>query len=144
MARFKVNIGYYEGILQLRNPNKEIIHFVREFCREEGVKLALEEKVANGVDFYLSSQKKLQTLGRRLHGKFHGELNTTRKLMTQDKMTNKKIYRLNLLFRMPQFKKGDMVMYKGRCIQVKAIWNKKFLGIDMDSGEKINLKYNEI
>jgi len=54
---------YFEGILQLRNPNDEVISFINsQIKKRTGVFITKEQKGNNGIDFYITSQKYLQAL----------------------------------------------------------------------------------
>lgn len=62
---------YYEGILQLRNPNEETINFIRnQFKNNTKVWIAKEEKQKTGIDYYISSNKFLLKLGKKLKSQF--------------------------------------------------------------------------
>jgi len=92
---------YFEGTLQLRNPNEEVINFVRnQFKNNEKVWIAKQEKVKTGIDLYISSNKFLLSLGKKLKKSFKGELKTSRKQHSRNKMTSKTIYRVTVLFRL--------------------------------------------
>ena len=93
--------NYYEGILQLRNPNEEVINFVRnQFKNNEKVWIAKQEKLKTGIDLYVSSNKFLLSLGKKLKKSFKGELKTSRKLHSRNRVTSKNIYRVTVLFRL--------------------------------------------
>ena len=58
---------YYEGILQLRKPNEEVIEFIKNQVKKRtNVLITKEKKVNNGIDFYITSQKYLQVIGKKL------------------------------------------------------------------------------
>ena len=133
-----VNIGYYEGILQLRNPNKEIISIIKK-----NKDIVYEEKVVNGIDYYFKSQKQLQSFSRKLQKHFAGELKISRKLHTVNRITMKRVYRITILFRLPGFKKGNIIEYKGKKIRIKML-GKKAHAVEIDTGKKISFSYSEI
>jgi NMD protein affecting ribosome stability and mRNA decay len=92
---------YYEGILQLRNPNKEVINFVRnQFRGNSKVWVAKQERLKTGIDLYISSNKFLLSLGKRLKKSFKGEMKVSRKLHSRDRITSKNVYRVTVLFRL--------------------------------------------
>jgi len=94
-----MNPQYYEGILQLRNPNKEVINFIRnQFKNNEKAHIAKQEKLKTGIDLYISSNKFLLALGKKLKKSFNGELKTSRKLHSQSRLTSKKVYRVTVCF----------------------------------------------
>ncbi len=90
---------YYEGILQLRNPNEEVINFIRnQFKNNSKIWVAKEEKLKTGIDYYISSNKFLLKLGKRLKKSFKGELKLSRRLHTKNRITSKNVYRVTVCF----------------------------------------------
>ena len=135
---------YYEGILQLRNPTKEVIKAAKNMiARDKSVFMAKQEKVVNGIDLYISSQKFLQKLGKKLQKQFGGELKISRKLFTVKRITSKRVYRVTVLFRLPKFKIGDIIRARGKQIKVIGLKN-KVLGIDTETGKKLTIDYKFI
>jgi nonsense-mediated mRNA decay protein 3 len=135
---------YYEGILQLRNPKKEIIKKIRELVnRRKGVYIAKEEKVRGGVDFYLSDWRYLIELGNKLRKKYGGEVKTSRKLWGINKQTSKRVYRVIFLLRLPNVKIGDIVEHRGRKVKIKE-FRKKIEIADIETGKRSLIKYDEI
>ena len=138
------NKDYFEGILQLRNVDNEVIDFVvKEIERTEDTQIAKVKKVTNGYDIYVSRQRFLRSLGNKLQGKFGGQLIISKKLHTRSRMTGRELFRVNALFRMPNFKKGDIIKYKGDEIKVIAL-HKKVLAKDVKTGKKLNLSFKDI
>ena len=135
------NKDYYEGILQLRNPTKEVVKAAYDIIdMNKSVFIAQQIRVVNGIDIYLSSQKFLQVLGKMLQKKFGGEIKISRKLFTVKRLTSKRVYRVTVLFRLPKFKIGDVVKAGKRQIKVKSM-DKKVFGIDVETGKKISIDY---
>ena len=85
-----------------------------------------KEKVRNGIDFYVTSKRYLQNLGKKLQNCFGGELKVSSRLFTRDRQTSKDVYRVNVLFRLPRFKKDDIIELKGNKIKVINIGKKVF------------------
>ena len=138
------NKDYFEGILQLRNVDNEVIDFVvKEIERTEDTQIAKVKKITNGYDIYVSRQRFLRSLGNKLQGKFGGQLIISKKLHTRSRMTGRELFRVNALFRMPNFKKGDIIKYKGDEIKVVAL-HKKVLAKDVKTGKKLNLSFKDI
>ena len=67
---------YYQGILQLRDINDEIISFVRNQIKKRKDEVAITKtvKLPNGLDLYITSQKFIRVLGKKLKDSFGGEL----------------------------------------------------------------------
>lgn len=135
---------YFEGILQLRNPNDEVLDFIAKEVREKGnVFIAKTKKTNNGIDLYISSQRFLRTLGNKLQERFFGHLEVSRRLHTRNRMTSRDVYRVSLLFKMPSFKKGDIVKYKGDQVRIIGM-AKKVLAKDIKTGKKLTLSFKEL
>ena len=135
---------YFEGILQLRNPTKEVLKFVKnQIEKRKDLFISKEIELKNGRDLYLSSQKFLRALGLKLQKRFGGQLKTSRKLHTISKKTGKKLYRVTVLFKIPQFKKGDIIKYRGEQIKIKAI-GKKIFAQNIKTGKKLTIRFKDI
>lgn len=135
---------YFEGILQLRNIDNEVVEFaVKEIEKNENAYIAKVKKVTNGVDIYVSPQKLLRSLGNKLQNRFGGQLTVSTKLHTRSKETSRDLYRVNMLFRIPNFKKGDIIDYKGDKIKIVAM-HKKVFAKDIKSGKKLNISFKDL
>jgi len=140
----KKHKDYFEGILQLRNPNKEVIDFaLNEIEKKENASIAKIEKVPNGIDIYMWPQRFLRNLCKKLQNHFGGQVTISTKLHTKNRITSKEVYRVNALFRLPNFKKGDVIDYKGDKIKIIAI-HKKVLAKDVKTGKKLNLSFKDL
>ncbi len=136
--------GYFEGILQLRNPSKEVLDFVWKLVEERnGVSITKAQRMPNGVDLYLTSQKFLQTLGKKLKSNFHGELKISSKLFTKNRITSKNVYRVNVLFKLARIKKGDVIQTKKGKLKIVGL-GKKIFAKDLETGKKVTLNFKEI
>ena len=108
------NPQYYEGILQLRNPNEEALNFVRnQFKNNSKAWIAKVEELKTGIDFYISSNGFLLSLGKKLKKSFKGELKTSRRLHTKDRLTSKQVYRVTVLFRLSSIKEKLILSIMG-------------------------------
>jgi len=135
---------YYEGILQLRNPKKEVIRKIKDLInKRKDVYIAKEEKVRGGIDFYLNDWRYLIEIGNKLQKQFGGDKKISRKLWGMDRLTSKKLYRVIFLLRLPNVKIGDIVMYRGKKVKIKE-FRKKISAADIETGKKILIKYDEV
>lgn len=127
---------YFQGILQIRNPNEKIMNFaLNEFDKSVHYYSKIA-KVRGGYDIYSSSNRFSRKLARKMYDTFGGELKESEKLFTQDKLTSKKVYRLNVLYRAPDYVSGDIV-YDGKDIIVVTSMKKdRVHGIDIHSRKK--------
>jgi nonsense-mediated mRNA decay protein 3 len=138
------NNWYFEGILQLRNVSDEVVEFaVREIEKNQDSNIAKIKTVKNGVDIYLAPQKFLRSLGNKLQQKFGGQITVSTKLHTRNRVTSRDVYRVNMLFKLPQFKKGDVIEYRGDKIEILSV-HKKIFAKDIKTGRKLNLSFKDL
>jgi len=127
---------YFEGKLQLRNPTPEVINYVRKkIAQDKHVWIAKEEKAKNGIDLWMSSNKFLLDIGKKLKKRFAGILKTSKKLHTQHKITSKLLYRVTVLFRCLDFKRGDIIEVNGEQLKVLDI-SKQVMVKNLSTGKK--------
>jgi len=131
---------YYEATLQLREIKEKVIEYVEEEIVRVKLTVAKKNKLKNGVDYQLSDNELTRALGKRLQQKFGGELKVTASLHTRK--NNKNLYRVTVLFRGINFKKGDIVDYQEDNYTVKSVDKDIFLQ-EIKTGKKIHLKYKE-
>lgn len=134
---------YYEAILQIRNVGKETIDFIEESIRKEsskGIYVAKRIQTKNGFDYYLSSKKFAQTLGKKLVETFGGVLKASPRLFGL--RDGKKVHRLTILFRGLGFSRGDIIKFDDKILEVKKI-GKNIIGINLKNWIRtsIALKY---
>ncbi|MFO8016294.1 MAG: NMD3-related protein [Candidatus Woesearchaeota archaeon] len=142
----KKGTEYFEGVLQLRNPSQEAVDFIRNEVRKQndkGVHITNEIKRENGIDFYLTSQKHLQNLGKRLQDRFGGALKINPELYSRDRQTSREIHRINVLFEMLDFKVGDAVSTGSKMIRITEIGRKSATGHDLRTGKKTSFDYRK-
>ena len=139
-----VHSGYFEGILQLRNPAPAVLDFVRQnVACKEGVFISKQLKVKNGWDLYLSSQRYMRNLGKMLQDRFGGELIVSVKLFTRHHQTSREVYRVNVLFRLYPFKKGQVIVHRGE--KLKILFLGKKVGLkNVDTGKRMQLAYADL
>jgi NMD protein affecting ribosome stability and mRNA decay len=137
---------YYEGILQLRNPNEQVIDFIISQTDKQAVKgifITKEVKVRNGFDYYFTSQRFLQGLGKKLVNNFGGIMKTSKKLFTRNKQESKDVYRVNVLFEAPSFLKDDVIVIKNKVVKVKSV-RKQVKATDLTTGKDVSFNYKNI
>lgn len=133
---------YYEAILQLRDCSKEAISFLRKEMSESGVSVAKIVEEKNGLDFYLADKRAAKSLGRKLREKFGGDYLITATLWGMKK--DREVYRLTVLYRGINFKKGDKVEYLGEEHEVKLLLDNKLILQNLKTGGKKQVKYKEL
>lgn len=135
---------YFEGTLQLRNPSQKIIDFVAdEIDRHDNVWIAKTKKVKNGIDLFISSNKLLMGIGRKLKHHFTGELVNSKTLFSQDHMTSKCVYRGCVLFRHFDIKNGDTLEVRGDRIKIISIGSDIF-GKNLKTNKRVHIKFSEL
>ncbi len=62
--------NYYEAILQLRNPDQEIVNYVESEMFRVNMPVTKVEEVKNGLDYYVADNQFTNGLGKRLQSIF--------------------------------------------------------------------------
>ena len=142
--------GYYEAIIQLRADNRKLrkhevdstIKIIHEMLEKEienqKAFLTKVEERKEGFDFYLGDSKIAKKVARKISNLYGAKIVESKKLA--GKRDGVDFYRVTYLVRFPEFEKGDVVFERGRYILVTNV--KK--GIDILSGEKVNLNEGEV
>ncbi len=134
---------YYQGILQLRDINDEIFSFVKnQIKKESDVAITKTIKYSNGIDLYITSQKFISALGKKLKDSFGGELKISSKLHTRSRQ-GKDLYRVNALFRLSKHRKGDVVMVRGDKVRLISVGIKIFAR-DLKTGNKVTIRKSDL
>ncbi len=140
----KKGTEYFEGTLQLRNPSDEAINFiVKEIDKKkkDGVFLNKIADVKGGVDFSITSNEYTQQLAHEVHKRFGGEVKTSAKLFSKDKNTQKDLYRVNALIRLPSFKKDDILWVNNKLIKVLKFKGDDVFGKNLLTGKNTSTNY---
>ena len=138
--------NYFQGILQLRDCKEEVIDFVNNQIKKanrEDVYVSKSVRIKNGIDLYLTSNKFLRSLGKKLKKHFNGQLKESEKLFSRDRQTGKEVYRLNVLFRLIDIKRGEIINHKGKRLKIMSIGN-KIQTKDLDTGKRTYINFKEI
>ncbi|MEK6949324.1 MAG: NMD3-related protein [Nanoarchaeota archaeon] len=136
--------NYFEGVLQLRNINDEVIDFaVREIEKDPSTQISTVKEAGDGFDIFITRQKFLRSLGNKLQKQFGGQVVVSRRIFTRNRQTSRDVYRINLLFKLPSFKKGDIIDYRGDKIEILQS-HKKVLAKDIKTGRKLNLSFKDL
>ena len=130
--------GYFEGILQLRDVDKEVIDYAvveAKKQKQRGIFITKKLKVRNGFDIYLTKRRYIHEIAKELLDKFGGEIKASKKLFSRDKLRSKDIYRVNVLFRQSKFRKGDILNIDGELFKVKNI-DRNLTVVNIKTGKK--------
>ncbi|MFC1722559.1 NMD3-related protein [Nanoarchaeota archaeon] len=138
----KVGTQYFEGALQFRNVTPEFEKYIKEeleLAFDKGVHVAKEVRGKNVWDLYMTNKRWMRQLVKRLQKRFNGELKESAQLYTHNKETSKDVFRLNILFRLRDFKIGDIVEVKGKKVKITTI-GRRVSGTDVETGKKVFVK----
>jgi len=141
--------GYYEGILQLRNKrnpdfDKILEETMDQVKRDKHGFIAKSAEIKDGVDLYLSSKKLLQAIGKKLYLKYGGTMTMSQSLFSRDRQSSKNVYRVTVLVRLPDFKRGDIVFIKKRPVLVRSIKKDMILGIDITKHKRATGRMQDV
>ena len=135
--------NYFQGILQLRDVNDEVMSFVYgQINKRKDVLVTKTTKFPNGIDLYLTSQKFIRILGKKLKESFGGEMKISSKLHTRSK-TGKDLFRVNVIYRPSKYKRGDIVFVRGD--EVKLLHHgTRIFARDIKTGRKIKIRKEDL
>jgi NMD protein affecting ribosome stability and mRNA decay len=146
MNKKKLNLSrpnYFQGILQLRDVTEKVYAFVKaQLDKRDDVAVTKTVKYPNGADLYLTSQKFVSAIGKKLKESFGGELKITSKLHTRSK-TGKDLYRVTALYRPIKYKRGDIVNVRGEDVKLLQVGNRIFARV-MKSGKKVKIRREDL
>lgn len=135
--------NYFQGILQLRNINEDILSFVKDQIRNrQDVLVARTVNFPDGVDLYITSQKYIRIIGKKLKDKFGGELKISSKLHTRNRQ-GKDLFRINVLYKSPKHRTGDIVTVRGDEVRLIKI-GKKIFAKDMKTGRRLVIRGKDL
>ena len=129
---------YFEGTLQLRNVNDEIIDFIKDYLKNNNVFISKESKQPKGYDITVSDKKKIQNFGSMLQKKYGGILKISPRLHTRNKQTSKDVYRVNVYFEAPDYKVGDVIKVEKKLIIIAGI-KKNVIGKDLATDKNVSI-----
>lgn len=134
---------YFEGIVQLRDVDEGVVEKVLKLIERDGRAVVTNiQRVRGGWDLFLSSQKYVRVLARKLPVLLGGVVKTTATLHTRDK-TGRDLYRVTLAWRPLKVGKGDEVWFKGRKWRVLHAGEQVQIQ-DVVSGEKRRVKDEDV
>jgi len=139
----RLSSGYYEGILQLRNRKSRGFDAVlddvlgqADSARGATIVKTVEQK--DGIDVYLTSKKLLMAIGKRLYERYGGTLKKSRSLFSRSHETSKNVYRVSVMFRLPDYSKGDIVMIHKKPVLLSSIKKNTVVGRDLAANKRFS------
>jgi len=135
--------NYYQGILQLRDINDEILEFVHaQIEKRKDVAVTKTVNFPNGKDLYITSQKFIKILGKKLRESFGGNIKTSSKLHTRSK-TGRDLYRVNVLYRPVKYRRGDVINIRGDDVRLLQVGNRIF-AMDLKTGKRLKIRSSDL
>ena len=135
--------NYYQGILQLRDVNDEIYDFVYNLLsKREDVAVTKTVKYPNGMDLYITSQKFITIMGKKLKESFGGELKVTSRLHTRSR-TGKDLFRVTALYRPSKYKRGDIIVVRGDKVKLLQ-FRRMIFALDLKTGKRVNIRREDL
>ncbi len=139
--------GYFEAIIQVRAagrfPTEEekkrctiIVRESMESMRKKGDRLAFISEVINqkeGVDLYMGSMNASRQVCRLITSELGGSFSESPTLVGMKE--GKNLYRVTFSLRLPEFRPKDVIMFRGKIIQIKSS-GKKVNGISLEDGSR--------
>lgn len=134
--------GYYEAVLQVRSSTGEVSEEDVERVAEEARSLAegatgdkpflsKAEEVKGGVDVYLGDSQMAKRLAHRLKDEMGAE--TTQSASLVGRQDGREVHRPTYLVRLPRFREGDVLRFRGRRYAVRSTGKRVDL-VDVESG----------
>jgi nonsense-mediated mRNA decay protein 3 len=128
---------YFEGVLQLRNVSQDMVEFVLSQFEKNKVGIADILELKNGLDIYSASNKFSRKIAKKLVNEFGGEIKENPRLFSKSRLTSRNIYRLNVLYKAPEIRKGEVIAFRDRIIKVSSLSKNLVKGIDLVSGSRV-------
>ena len=114
-----MHANYFEGVLQLRNPTKEIFDFIESEMQKKGnVFITKKRKMKDGFDLYITDQHFLQILGKKMQQKFGGEMKLSETLFSRSKITSRDVFRINIYYKYFSARVGEIKDYRGEKVKI--------------------------
>lgn len=140
----KASQGYFEAVLQVRasgrDPSDEemesIMMEASEMARvpsKEKPFVTKVEEESGGLDIYMGDNRQARELTGRLKEDFGGE--TTRSASLVGEEDGQRVYRTTYLLRLPHFRRGDLLRFRGEDLLVTSLGEVVEL-VELKSGEK--------
>jgi NMD protein affecting ribosome stability and mRNA decay len=140
----KEGTQYFEGTLQVRNITPEVQNLIdREVGHAKGVFITDTIEHKNGIDYFLTSNKFVIELGRKIFNEFGGIWEISRKLFTRNSQTSKDVYRVTFLIVLPNFKKGDIIKIEKVVLKVDSARARNVYGINLKTWKQAYYDYKD-
>lgn len=136
---------YFEGQLQMRNINKEILDYINRKILKAGETVpTVVHHSKKDLDYFVSSKKLIHQLGKELRDKFGGFVKESAQLFTRDHQTSKNLYRLNVFYKTHDIAIHSVIEYKGLPYQVTGYAKDRLIIQDIHSKKKSQISVDDI
>jgi NMD protein affecting ribosome stability and mRNA decay len=136
---------YFEGELQLRNVNKEILNYVLNKIHKAKENIPeVKEFSEKDVNFKITSKKLAHQLGLELKKKFGGEVKESETHFSKDHQTGKDIFRLNVYYKKHPFNIGEYVEFKSEPYKIRGFDKNKIKSVNIITNRRTQLPKDEI
>lgn len=139
--------GYFEAIIQIRAagrfPAEEekrrctvIASEAMESMKKKGDRLAFisdYQEQKEGIDLYMGSMNASRQVCRLIISELGGSFAESPTLVGMK--DGKNVYRITFAMRLPEFRPGDVIRFRGRIIQIRSS-GKKVNGISLEDGSR--------
>lgn len=141
---------YFEAVFQIRGNNfsnlEKGLAYLNERVaglRQRGLFINKIDNFENGFDLYMTSNKLAQVIAREMIDHFGGKLKISPRLFSKNHQTSRELYRVNVLVELPEFSRGDCIVYKDKVWMVDKI-SRKIKIIEMVNNGSEILDYEKI
>lgn len=143
----KQKTAYFEGVMQLREPNDRVIDFMNREMKQlapKGVFITKTVDQKNGVDLYFTNKTHMRILGQKIGTKFGAAVSSHAQLFSHNHLRSKDVFRVNILVTCPKFMVGDIISFeyprKGHMtVLIKSI-GKICQGVDVNTQKNVGFE----
>ncbi|WP_067049996.1 60S ribosomal export protein NMD3 [Methanofollis ethanolicus] len=142
----RISGGYYEGIIQVRATDRKlsgremetaarIAEQTEDVLQEGGARLSFVSKIdetKDGLDIVVGSNQMGQAIASDITAALGGRLTTHPKLVGEKE--GKRLFRITFLVRLPRYQKGDVVVQRGRYVEVRQTGHGQLQVFDLQDG----------
>ncbi|MGE0793684.1 MAG: NMD3-related protein [Candidatus Woesearchaeota archaeon] len=150
----KQKSNYFEGILQLRNPNDKVVEYIDKEMQKvakKGIAITKTSELKNGVDLYFTNKNYIKILAQKLHKIFGAKVDINSQLFSHNHLTSKDIYRINVLVTFPKYNLGDVISFnyqhrnKNRdCYILVKKFGRLITGVDLITGKDVSFEMKSL
>ncbi len=132
---------YYESIIQLRPYRDHIAKQIRTLCTQKDIRISKVKQLKTGWDFYVSNWRGALAITRKLQQQHGGSVNISRSLHTEKQ--GKRLYRSAIIYRLPEYTKGDVIVSEGKIVLVSSAGN-VIRGVDLMTRKKCMVSKEDV